>query len=56
MQLRQQKIQVEEKLATIKILDNQILDLLKTELDIDHEIDESSRFCEGKHYYNIITN
>ena len=56
VQLRQQKIQVEEKLATIKILDNQILDLLKTELDIDHEIDESSRFCEGKHYYNIITN
>ena len=38
---------MEEKLATIKILDNQILDLLETEQDIDHEIDESSKFCEG---------
>ena len=28
LQLRQQKIKLEEKLATIKILDNQILDLL----------------------------
>ena len=47
LQLRQQKVQLEEKLATIKILDNQILDLLETEQDIDHEIDESSKFCEG---------
>ena len=34
-------------MAAIKILDNQILDLLETEQDIDHEIDESSKFCEG---------
>ena len=47
LQLRQQKVQLEEKLATIKFLDNQILDLLETEQDIDHEIDESSKFCEG---------
>ena len=46
LQLRQQKFQLEEKLATIKILDNQILDLLGTEQDIDHEINESSKFCE----------
>ena len=31
LQLRQQKIQLYEKLATINILDNQILDLLETE-------------------------
>ena len=47
LQLRQQKIQLEEQLAEIKILDNQILDLLETEQDIDHEINESSKFCEG---------
>ena len=46
LQLRQQNIQLEEKLAAIKILDNQILDLLETEQDSDHEIDESSKFCE----------
>ena len=34
-------MQLEEKLATIKILD-----LLETERDIDHEINESSKFCE----------
>ena len=47
LQLRQQKIQLGEKLAASKILDNQILDLLETEQDIDHQIDESSKFCEG---------
>ena len=47
LQLQQQKIQLEEKLATIKILDNQILDLLETEQDINHEIEESSKFYEG---------
>ena len=47
LQLRLQKVQLEEKLATIKILEYQILDLLETEQDIDHEIDESSKFCKG---------
>ena len=57
LQLRQQKVQLEEKLATIKILDNQILDLLETEQDIDHEIHDPSKFCEGIYTtVNIITN
>ena len=47
VQLRQQKIVLEKKLATIKILDNQILDLLETEHDIDQEINGSSKFSEG---------
>ena len=43
----QQKIRLQEKLAAIKILHNQILDLLETEQDIDHEINESSKSREG---------
>ena len=47
--LRQQKTQLEEKSVTTKTMDKQILDLVETEQDIDHEIDESSKFCEGIH-------
>ena len=43
------KIELEEKLITVKGLDDQILDLLEKEDEIQHEINESANFSKGIH-------
>ena len=40
---------MEEKLTTIKSLDDQILDLIEKEDEIHHEINESVNFSKGIH-------
>ena len=40
---------MEEKLTTIKGLDDQILDMVEKEDEIQHEINESANFSKGIH-------
>ena len=40
LRLKQEKVSLEEKLATVKGLDDQILDLIEKEDEIQHEINE----------------
>ena len=46
LRLRQQKITLEERLKTIRELDNQILDLLIEEQDIELEITDAGQFSD----------
>ena len=47
LKLKQQKISLEERLKTIKELDNQILDLLIEEKDIETEIMEAGQYSDS---------
>ena len=47
LKLKQQKISSEERLKTIKELDNQILDLLIEEKDIETEITEAGQYSDS---------
>ena len=47
LKLKQQKISLEERLKTIKELDNQILDLLIEEKDIETEITEGGQYSDS---------
>ena len=47
LRLKQEKVSLEEKLATVKGLDDQILDLIEKEDEIQHEINESANFSKG---------
>ena len=49
LRLKQEKVSLEEKLTTIKGLDDQILDLIEKEDEIQHEIHESAYFSKGIH-------
>ena len=49
LRLKQEKVSLEEKLTTIKGLDDQILDLIEKEDEIQHEINESASFSKGIH-------
>ena len=47
--MKQEKVLLEEKLTTVKGLDDQILDLIEKEDEIQHEINESANFSKGIH-------
>ena len=47
--LKTEKISLEEKLTTMKGLDDQILDLIEKEDEIQHEINQLANFSKGIH-------
>ena len=47
LRLKQEKVPLEEKLTTMKGLDDQILNLIEKEDEIQHEVNESANFSKG---------
>ena len=54
--LKQQKVILEERLATLQTLDDQILEMITEEAEIEKEIDESGKFREDIHEVMIKIN
>ena len=54
--LKQPKVILEERLATLQTLDDQVLEMITEEADIEKEIDESGKFREDIHEVMIRIN